>query len=340
MRKAIFGVVAGLVLLAAPAALAAGSPTVAPTAATAIDETGATLLGTVNPNGAATTDQFYWGATTALGTYAPATAVSAGAGDKAAAKHVRITGLTPDTTYYYELVATNASGNSATPIETFQTTGNPPPTVTTGAATSVQRDRATMTGTINPNNQATTYYFRWGLNTGYGFQTAEQTVPAGTTPVPVSFQAIGLTPGYTFHYQLIASHGIATTIAIGADSSFETQPFPRPQTAFNSYLTPKTLKQGPFSFTVHGTLAVPSSTPAALFCMGDVRIRFYAGSKRLSSTTAPVQSNCTYTATQNLSNVPKRAGGSSSQQLKAYVVYLGGLYGGPSTIHELTASVG
>lgn len=342
MRKGLLGAVAALTLLCAPAAMAAGSPTVTAGAATAIADTAATLHGTVNPNGAATTYQFAWGTTTALGNLSPAAPTSAGAGAKTVAEHTRIRGLTPATTYYYELVATNASGASNTPIGTFKTSGNPPPSVTTGAAVSVQRDRATFTGTIAPNNQATTYYFRFGLSTSYGFQTATQTVPAGTTPVPVSFVAIGLTPGYTFHYQLVASHGTAATTVIGADSVFETQPYPRPTTSFTSYLSPKTVKQAPYSFTVHGTLSVPTSTPAALYCVGDVRVRIYAGSKRLSSKTVPVQPNCGYSASTKLSSVPRGSGGKSSSrvQLHAYVLYEGGPYSGLSKLHALTAYAG
>ncbi len=340
MRKSIFGVLAALAVLSAPAsAMAAGSPTVVAGAATKIGQVTAMVNGTVNPRGSATTYQFEYGTTTALGSFQPVNAPHAGAGVKPVAVHARLTGLTPDTTYYYELVSGNADGNSTTPISSFTTTGNPPPTATTGPASSVQRDRATFTGTVNPNNQTTSYYFRWGLSTSYGFQTAAQTVPAGSAPVPVSFTAIGLTPGYTFHYELVASHGGGTTVVIGADSSFETQPYPRPQAALHSYLAPQTIAhhQSSYTYNVHGSLAVPSSTPASLYCTGSVRVRIYAGSKRLSSMTTPVQSDCTYSATQKLTDVPSSSG---KQALKVFVYYEGAAYGGPSSIHQLTAYAG
>lgn len=339
MRKGVFGAFAAFALLFAPSAMAAGSPAVTAGAATSINDVAATLHGTVNPNGAATTYQFAWGTTTALGNLSPAAPTSAGAGTKSVAKHTRIAGLTPDTTYYYELVATNAAGASTTPIGSFKTSGNPPPSVTTGGAASVQRDRVTFTGTITPNNQATTYYFRWGLSTSYGFRTDPQTVPAGAAPVPVSFVAIGLTPGYTFHYQLIATHGTAATTTTGADSVFETMPYPRPTTSFTSYLSAKTIKKPPYAFTVHGTLSVPTSTPATLYCVGDVRVRFYDGSKRLGQTSVPVQPDCGYSATTKLYHVPRPSGGKPAK-LRAYVYYEGGPYSGPSKFHELTAYAG
>jgi hypothetical protein len=293
MRKWTLGLVAMAALVWAPAALAASSPTVAPSATTSISETDGTLHGTVNPNGLATTYQFDWGPTNALGKLAPATAASAGAGTAAVAESTKLEGLSPDTTYYFTLVATNADGSSTTPVETFKTTGNPAPGPTTGAATGVGRYQATLTGAINPNNQITSYFFQYGPTASYGFQTYSQTLPAGVATVPVGLTLPGLAPGFTFHYRLVASHS-ATSISYGADASFETEPFPRPLTPFHYIVSPRKAAKVPPQFTVSGSVGIPFGTPAALACFGNVEVRFLDGTRRVASSDITVLPDCTY----------------------------------------------
>ena len=195
MRKLISVAVVAAALVGAPAALAASSPTVTAGAVTSIGQTYATLHGNVNANGLATTYQFEYGPTSALGKAVPVTAGSAGAGTAAVAKANRVGGLSPDTTYYYELVATNSDGSSTTPIESFKTTGNPAPTSTTDLATGIGRNKVTLVGTIAPNNQATSYFFQYGLTSSYGYQTAAASIPAGSAPTAVTAVLPGLRLG-------------------------------------------------------------------------------------------------------------------------------------------------
>jgi len=73
---------------------------------------GARLVGSVNPRGDATQWLFEYGATLALGA---ATAVSnAGAGYSAATVQVNVSGLDPQATYYYRLMAWNSAGTNYT----------------------------------------------------------------------------------------------------------------------------------------------------------------------------------------------------------------------------------
>ncbi|MDE3133993.1 MAG: hypothetical protein KGL15_08010, partial [Acidobacteriota bacterium] len=195
MRKVISAAVLVAALVCVPTALAAASPTVSAQAATSIGQTSAVLHGTVNPNGLATTYQYHYGPTTALGSVVPATPASAGAGTTATARAARVGGLSPDTTYYYQLVASNSAGSSSTPIESFKTTGNPAPVTTTSPAVGVSRYGATLVGVINPDNEVTTYHFDFGLTTAYGFQSADKTIPAGSAPVAISIPLPGLQPG-------------------------------------------------------------------------------------------------------------------------------------------------
>jgi hypothetical protein len=335
MRKWTLGMVALGALIWAPTALAAASPTVAPSATTAISDTEATLHGTVNPNAIATTYQFDWGPTDALGMVSPATAASAGAGKTAVAEHTTIVGLSPDTTYYFTLVATNGDGTSTTPVESFKTTGNPPPGPTTGAAAAVGRYQATLTGAINPNNQITYYYFQYGLTASYGLQTDQQTLPAGTATVPVSLILPGIAPGVTFHYRLVAFHG-STSISYGADSTFETEPDPRPVTRFNYDVSPRKDATVPSSFKITGNIGVPPGTPTTLACFGKVEVRFLTQKgHEVAASSVNVLPDCTYSANVTVPRSHFKGG-----PLSVSFRYGGDNYVQPSTLRRIDIVAG
>jgi hypothetical protein len=95
-----------------------------------------------------------------------------------------------------------------------------PPAVTTSAASGVSQSGATLSGTVNPNGQSTTYYFQYGTSTSYGTQTGPAGVGAGTTPVDVHQAIYGLTPNTTYHYQLVAKSSAGTSY--GSDQTLTT----------------------------------------------------------------------------------------------------------------------
>lgn len=113
-----------------PAYCTPSSPTVTTAAASAITNTGATLNGSIIPNGLATTYVFQYGQTTAYGQTTPAT--SAGAPNYTSRNvSAAVTGLQPGTVYHARLVASNSGGIVAGADITFTTTGTkptPPPT--------------------------------------------------------------------------------------------------------------------------------------------------------------------------------------------------------------------
>ncbi len=78
--------------------------------ATSVSSDAATLSGSVNPNGSTTTCYFEYGTTSSYGsTTSP---VSVGAGTSAVSKRARLTGLSANTTYDFQLVAKNAGGTT------------------------------------------------------------------------------------------------------------------------------------------------------------------------------------------------------------------------------------
>src|SRR5579875_1212866 len=321
MRKVIPAAVVAAALVGAPLALAASSPTVTAGAATKIGQTNATLHGTINPNGLATTSQFEYGPTNALGNAVPMTARSAGAGTTAVCKSSRVGGLAPDTTYYYELGATNSDGTSTSPIESFKTTGNPAPVSTTDVATGVGRNVATLVGTIAPNNQATTYFFQYGLTSSYGFQTDVQTIPTGTAPTAVTAALPGLAPGTVFHYRLVSSHG-PTATTYGTDMTVETLPWPRRHTSIILGLGRRSAGRGHVRVTARGTIGLAIATTTAVGCNGTVTVRYFAGRKKLATRRALVGPHCGYST-----NARVRYGTSTSIRVRAS--FSGNIYQAP-----------
>lgn len=94
------------------------------------------------------------------------------------------------------------------------------PTVTTGGTTRVTQSTATLTGTVNPQGTATSYYFQYGPTTSYGAQSAPVAAGAGTAAVPATADIAGLAPATTYHYRLIATSSAGTTS--GKDRTFKT----------------------------------------------------------------------------------------------------------------------
>jgi Ca2+-binding RTX toxin-like protein len=95
------------------------APVVTTNAATGMTKQSATMQGSVNPKGLATTYHFEWGTTTAYGKSTPT--VSAGSGQTSLSVSAGVTKLKPHTTYHYRLVATSSAGTSAGADVTFTT---------------------------------------------------------------------------------------------------------------------------------------------------------------------------------------------------------------------------
>ena len=196
------------------------APTVTTGSPNSVGTTSATVSGTVNPNGQATTYHFDYGTSTSYGSTAPASPYpSAGSGTTAQSVSTNLTGLAASTTYHYRLEATNATGTTYGPDQTL-TTGSG---VTTGSANSVGTTSATVSGTVNPNGQATTYHFDYGTSTSYGSTAPGSPYPSagsGTTAQSVSTNLTGLAASTTYHYRLEATNATGTTY--GSDQTFTT----------------------------------------------------------------------------------------------------------------------
>ena len=213
------------------------APTVTTTSPSQTTSSTATLTGLVGPGGAATTGFFRFSATDpgscseSFGARAPVSGgVSLGAGLVAKTFSVDVTGLTPNTTYYFCAIASNAVGTTLGGLTTFTTPALP--TVTTELATNVS-GAATLRGTINPNGASSTGFFRFSttnpVNCDDNFGTrapASGGVPvgAGRTVVAFSTDVTSLSPSTTYFFCAVGRSAEGTSF--GGVQSFTTPPVP------------------------------------------------------------------------------------------------------------------
>jgi hypothetical protein len=203
------------------------------------------LKGAVNPDSLSTTYHFEFGANTAYGANLPEPDASAGSGAAAVPVTQEVTGLLPNTTYHYRIVAGNSEGPGVSGDEAFTT----PPLKPGAISLPVSEDGEgfTLHGSVDPNGAETTYFFEFGIAEAYGesFPSTAASVGNGSAPVPVSQLVKGLPPGVPYHYRLVAHNAGGTSF--GEDQFFVTPTAPES--------APVVSKPGP------ATLAAPAPLP-------------------------------------------------------------------------------
>jgi len=254
----VFQAATVLLALGASRAAFAAAPTAATTAASGITSTSASLNGSGNPNGEATTGWFRVNTVSpgtcndTFGTRVPATSGTAlGMGSSSVAYSITTTGLSPGTTYYFCAITSNASGTGVGAVLSF-TTPAPPAVVTTGA-TVITSSSAQLNGSANPTAATSIGWFRVNsTDPGTCNDTFGTRIPvtagtgtslgSGTTPVAYAINTnsvFTLTPGTTYYYCAIASNSLGTSF--GGVVSFTTLPVaPSVSTTAASSLTATT----------------------------------------------------------------------------------------------------
>ena len=148
-----------LALLTIAMAVGAAQPAYAPPVkkpqastdpATAIGQTAATLQGSVNPRGTATTYRFDYGLTSSYGQ--STTPVSAGSGTTATSVSSHVTGLAPGRTYHFRIEATNSAGTTFGKDRRFTTL--PRLTIATKPSVLVFGSSTTISGQLQSEGNA------------------------------------------------------------------------------------------------------------------------------------------------------------------------------------------
>ena len=133
--------------------------------------------------------------------------------------------LLPGVTYHYALVATNRYAiQTIGPDRMFTTRAGRPPTVSTGAASDISQNSATLSGTVTTNGLQTNYGFEIGTEpNNYGPATGLGAI-GGAASETVSVTLNRLQPGRTYYYRITATNADGTET--GQPESFTTPGFP------------------------------------------------------------------------------------------------------------------
>ena len=196
------------------------------TGASALTPTSATVSATINPQNVDTTYHFEYGTTTGYGTSVPVPDADIGSGDSDVQVTQNLTGLAPNTTYHYRVVATSSAGLTDGPDQTFTSTppaliNVQPPTGMSGG-TGLSTGNATLNVYLDPQGADTSYHFDYGTTTGYGSSTPAADAGSGNAPTSGSAQISGLAANTTYHYRTVVSNSYGSYT--GPDSTFTTPP--------------------------------------------------------------------------------------------------------------------
>jgi hypothetical protein len=231
----------------------------------------ATLEALVNPNNQGTLYAFQY-STEASGetlegriATIEGTSVLSGFGEQSASVSTSAV-LTPNTTYYYRVLATNATGTTEGEVKAFTTAALERPLIDGESVTGVTQTNAELHALINPNYQETEYQFNLGTDTTYGLGP----VPAAAVGlggagffgdleaiVNLHEEGVQLKPNTEYHYEALATNASGSTEGLAAqgDQTFLTLPDPP------SAITGQASSITPNSATISGSVNPGSVGP-------------------------------------------------------------------------------
>jgi uncharacterized repeat protein (TIGR01451 family) len=201
--------------------------------ATGISYNSAVLNGRVNPNGNNTSYYFEYGTNSSFG-YTTGFQ-SAGSGNSQIFVSSYISGLNPNTTYYFRIVAQNNYGRSYGSTYTFTTNFygggfNPPgfaPYVTTYSATNVSLNSATLNAQVNPNNSDTQAWFEYGTSPNYlPYTTGYSNIGSGNYNYNFNQNIYNLSANTTYYFRAVArnqygiNYGQILSFSTGSGSGY------------------------------------------------------------------------------------------------------------------------
>jgi hypothetical protein len=170
----------------------------------------ATLMGTINPHGTATTYHFNYGPSASYGETTPEADGGAADGDRLVTQ--QISGLLPSTVYHVQVVATTGDVTRFGGDGLFRTP--PAPTATAIGPTGVSTSAATLAGDVNTYGSAGTYRFDVSsLDSSYVSSTGERAVSGVAAVERVTAPIDGLPAGETFIVQLTVTSNESSQVS-------------------------------------------------------------------------------------------------------------------------------
>jgi hypothetical protein len=124
------------------------------------------------------------------------------------------------------------------------------PAVTTGGVSKLTFQSARLNGSVDPNKEATTYYFQYGTTIALGNNTTPVSAGGGGSRKHVITDIAGLAPVTKYYYRIVARNNSGTTL--GKRRSFKTRKQPLGVTLAAS---PNPVKAADSGTTLSGTLS-------------------------------------------------------------------------------------
>ncbi|MEX0973681.1 MAG: hypothetical protein WDZ46_10560 [Solirubrobacterales bacterium] len=194
---------------------------------TEVSAHGATLQGTVEPEGAAFYKLQY--AKSGSGAWQDASPYRLATGSGAVAVAEQVEGLEANASYDVRIVLAKPTDSIGGALKAQSAplaflTPEVPPEAQTGPVQQRSDTSAYLTATINANNLPTTYRFEWGETSEYG-----NSVPVpdglleGGQPQLVGERLSGLEPETTYHYRIVAENAKGEAEPQGEDRTFITR---------------------------------------------------------------------------------------------------------------------
>jgi uncharacterized repeat protein (TIGR01451 family) len=190
---------------------------------TNISQNSATLNGYIDANGNNATRWFRYGTTTSS-MYMTTNTVNHGSGSKNVSDTVY--NLSPNTTYYYQVIASDIDGTHYDAnIQQFNTNAsiinnNGSTSAVTTIATNVSRSGAQLNGLLmNTSTSPTSTYFEYGTTVTMGNRTNSKLMSAGTS-LPLSDYITGLAPNTDYFFRANAEN--ANGRVFGSIETFRT----------------------------------------------------------------------------------------------------------------------
>jgi hypothetical protein len=164
-----------------------------------------------------------------------------------------------------------------------------------GAGGLIRSLSATLTGEVSPSTAPITYYFEYGIDASYGGTTIARILTASDAAQVVQATILGLIPGRTFHYRLVAS--TSSGASIGQDMTLTT---PRiTLRGVRNRIVPGRETRGSFRFRLHGSLVTPAALTPSAACRsgGTATIVVTRAGKALAARRLHVGTDCSYDGT-------------------------------------------
>lgn len=190
---------------------------------------GATVVGTINPNGPSSSYP-HASATSYQLEYKPSaestwskfgSPVKVGAGFEDHEVTIRLGGLEPNTSYDVRLIAQKPGEENAVAGPQTLHTLPTPPTISGLSSSALTAHSVDLLARINPHGTDTTYHFEYGPTPAYGQQTPESDVGAAFSSQNVEAHVEELSPiGY--HFRVVATNAYGTTAS--GDQTFTFYP--------------------------------------------------------------------------------------------------------------------